>query len=324
MKQLLIALIFGRQQEKDQFSYQQWQFTRIFGGMNGITYRAENKDSGETVAVKIRKRDERKRALREFSALQTAEVLSHSIAPKPISLHMNLTQLSDDVVISSWVDGTVLGDLSQTAEKDWEKILDTLATMHSITPNDAPLLRDAVLPIRSTADVIAEIERRFAFLPDGQLGQITKSQIAEIFHEVKARGHTIAPVQDIRLILCDVTPSNMIHTSNGIVIVDWENSGWGDPAFDIADLLVRPECADLTTQTRTQILEYYAEKFQSKEMTQRIIEYEKLMLVFWLILTTNGFIANKPKRFAGTRTFTLEQTRQQQLAYLKRIEASNL
>ena len=44
------------------------------------------------------------------------------------------------------------------------------------------------------------------------------------------------------------------------------------------------------------------------------------MLVFWLILTTNGFVANKPKRFAGTRTFTLEQTRQQQLAYLKRIE----
>ena len=322
MTHLLDALEFGTQQSNsDQFSYQNWDFTQIFGGMNGITYRAENKSSGEVLAVKIRKRDARKRALREFSALEVAQALSYPIAPKPISLHTDTPHLSGDVIISSWVDGVVLGDLSQTSISVWQKILDTLTTMHTITPQHAPLLKDATLAIQSPDDVIAEIDRRFAKLPDGQLGVITKADIGTIFNNVKAsRDKTIHHTDNLRFILCDTNPSNMIHTADGIVIVDWENSGWGDPTFDIADLLARPECDKLTDQTRQFILSYYAETMQSQASITRILEYEKLMLVFWLILTSNGFVThNQRKRLKGTRTFTLEQTTQQQSDYLRRM-----
>lgn len=322
MKNIIDALAFGTQQEiHDEFSYQNWDFTQIFGGMNGITYRAENKSSGEVLAVKMRKRDARQRALREFSALEVVQALNYPIAPKPISLHTDTPHLSGDVIISSWVDGVVLGDLSQTSISVWQKILDTLTTMHSITPQHAPLLKDATLAIQSPDDVIAEIDRRFAKLPDGQLGAITKDDIGKIFTDFKAnRDKSIVPISDLRLILCDTNPSNMIHTADSIVIVDWENSGWGDPTFDIADLLVRPECDKLTDQTRQFILSYYAEKMQSQTSITHILEYEKLMLVFWLILTSNGFANNQPKRLSGTRTFTLAQTTQQQSDYLRRIE----
>jgi hypothetical protein len=33
---------------------------------------------------------------------------------------------------------------------------------------------------------------------------------------------------------------NFIRRAGGWASVDWENSGWGDPAFEIADLMTHP------------------------------------------------------------------------------------
>src|SRR5690606_37851670 len=129
---------------------------------------------------------------------------------------------------------------------------------------------------------IAEIEKRYARLPEGQLGEITKAGIGELLAEFKARClKKTQPMQEVGLILCDTNPSNMIEDDGRILIVDWENSGWGDTAFDIADLLVRPECADLPPDMHNWILLRYAELTEAPHMSERILIYEHLMLSFW-------------------------------------------
>lgn len=322
MEDLLEVVEQATTQQVDQISHRHWNLRRIYGGMNGITYCADNSlVVGDSLAVKIRKRDERNRALREFSALRALQHLSNPVAPDPISIHTNVEYLPGDVVISSWVEGYVLSDLSDASRTTWERILNTLSSIHSIRPVDAPNLVDAVWPVRSASDVIVEIEKRFMRLPEGQLGEITKAGIGELFTEFKARRvKSTQPVQQVGLILCDTNPSNMIERDGRILIVDWENSGWADTAFDIADLLVRPECADLSPDMHNWILGRYSELMESPDISERILMYEHLMLIFWLILTTNGFTANNVQRFAGARSFTIEETRQQQISYLERIE----
>lgn len=321
LEDLLEAVEEALTQEIDQVSHGHWNLRRVYGGMNGITYHAENSlVVGNSLAVKIRKRDERKRALREFSALQALRQLSKPVAPDPISIYSNLAYLPGDVVITSWVEGHVLGDLGDAPHAIWESILNALSRIHSLQPVHAPHLIDAVWPIRSSRDVIEEIEKRYARLPEGQLGEITKAGIGELFTEVKTRlVKSIQPVQHVGLILCDTNPSNMIECDGHILIVDWENSGWADTAFDIADLLVRPECANLSSDMRNWILVRYAELMESPYINERILTYEHLMLIFWLILTTNGFTSGPVQRFAGSRSFTLEETRHQQISYLERI-----
>lgn len=322
MDHLLEAVEQAVHQTNDSFTYLNWRLTKIYGGMNGLTYRVDDAHLPDhPLAVKLRKRDERHRAQREFSALQALQSLPTPVAPKPISLHLNKDDLPGDVVVAGWIHGEVLGDLGIASLTRWESILVTMSAVHTLQPADAPNLVDAVLPIRSIHDVIAEIEKRWARLPDGQLGEITKAEIGGLVEEFKAHSmqQSHQPSQ-IGLIICDTNPSNMIDHNGQIFIVDWENSGWADPAFDVADLLVRPQCADLTSDTRSWVLNRYAELMRSPAIPERILAYERLMLIFWLILTSNGFAVDNVQRLAGARSFTLEQTTRQQISYLQRIE----
>lgn len=59
MERLLTALEKAISQNQDTLVHNNWQLTRIFGGMNGITYKAVDSQSPDTpLAVKLRKRTE--------------------------------------------------------------------------------------------------------------------------------------------------------------------------------------------------------------------------------------------------------------------------
>lgn len=308
-------------QQQDELTHDGWALRRIYGGMNGITYRAENVAEEQLFALKIRKRDERGRAGREFAALQALSALNEPPAPAPVALYIDLPQFPGDVVISSWIEGVVLDELHGGDHDLWERILTACARVHSIKPGDAANLRDAVQRIYSSADLVEELDRRYARLPDGQLGEMTKAEIGDwlaLFKEHAAQKGCVA--DRLYLMICDTNPTNMIDSEGRIVIVDWESSGWGDPAFDIADLLVRPNCASLSESERRWVMERYAEMMDDNGIIERIAIYERLMLVFWLILTSTGFAADT-NRFPGTRTFSLDFTLRQQRYYRERLEA---
>jgi aminoglycoside phosphotransferase (APT) family kinase protein len=320
---LLTAVELALTNQQDEFSHAGWALRRIYGGMNGIIYRAENRLDEQVFAVKIRRRDERNRAGREFAALQTLSMLAQPPAPRPIALYPDLPQFPGDIIISAWVDGLVLDELPGHERDLWGRILAVCARVHSIAPGDAPAIRDAVLPIRSARDVMDEIQRRYTRLPDVQLGDMTKAEMG-IWLEIADRyvAQNDCAANRLGLITCDTNPSNMIDSDGRIMIVDWENSGWGDPAFDIADLLVRPNCAGLSPQDRAWVMGHYAEIAGDSRLVERIAIYERLMLLFWLVLTSNGFAPSTVARLPGTRTFSPEHTLRQQRYYLRRLESA--
>ena len=85
------------------------------------------------------------------------------------------------------------------------------------------------------------------------------------------------------LTLCRVDPNllNFIRRPDGWVSVDWENSGWGDPAFEIADLLAHPTCLDVTQERRLWAMQRYASQRGEPELLERMAVYYALMLAWW-------------------------------------------
>jgi len=321
MNDLLKAVAQAIREEKDTFTYHNWRIKRVFGGMNGMTFRAEDSESlNKPVAVKIRKRDDRNRAQREYATLQLLSKNGTDIAPEPISLHPNHQGIHGDVVITSWVDGDVLSSDIQMTPEIWSRVINAFAQLHHVKPAHAPPTQDAVMSVRSTQDLISEIENRYAQLHDGQLGALTKVEIREYIQACYTESPTlICPDNQIALITCDAGPLNIIASDKHIKFVDWEYSGWGDPAMDIADLLVRPECIDLDKDVKVKILSDYAQLMNDDKIMQRILAYEKLMLVFWLVITSRGFNPNNKPSYKGARSFTQDQTLQQQQDYIQRI-----
>ena len=309
--------------EQDIFSAHGWTLTRVFGGMNGMTFRAENADlSGTPYAIKVRKRDGRNRAQREFSALQLLNQLGKSIAPKPISLHIGENDISGDIVVTDWIEGITLDEQAVQLASTWDGLLETFALLHTVKPSQTSEIIDAVMSVRSTDDLITEIMRRHRQLPDGQLGDMTKSEMGNFITNRVAKVPTFAcPNDQISLITCDSGPLNVIDSDGQMIIIDWEYTGWGDPAMDIADFIVRPECKDIPLEVKQNAIEAYAEKMQLPAIADRIRAYEYLMLVFWLVITSRGFAQQNTQSFKGVRTFTAEQTRQQQRDYIRRIES---
>jgi thiamine kinase-like enzyme len=101
--------------------------------------------------------------------------------------------------------------------------------------------------------------------------------------------------------------------------VDWENSGWADPAFDIADMLAQPAYFDLSDSHREWIRETYAKMMRDDLAVGRIQIYENLMNVFWLIVLSTRLM-NPPKdRLQGVHQYSQEHIAKYQQLYWQHI-----
>lgn len=323
MDSLLPALKHALELEQDHIIHHQWAFTRVYGGMNGIIFHVNNSQSpNKPMAVKIRKRDARQRALREFSALDLLSSAHQQLAPDPIQLVTDNPDFIGDVIVMSWVEGDVLDNLSHASRDLWKSVLQTLSQIHAYPQQSIKGLTKR-FPIASTSDLLREIQSRYDNLPDGQLGEMTKAEMGMLLDEFRDEAlKTSYHTEQLKLTIYDTNPANMILNNRRVTIVDWENAGWGDPAFDIADLLVRPNCSHLLPSMRDWIVTHYADISQSPEIINRVIQYQRLMLIFWLLLTSRGFMQQTVTRLKGTRQFTSEQTLEQQRHYIQRIETA--
>ena len=81
----------------------------------------------------------------------------------------------------------------------------------------------------------------------------------------------------------DANWRNFIIQDDRCVSVDWENSGWGDPAFEIADLMTHPEYENVTTEEWKFVIESYAIEANDADCFIRIHTYYVEMLLWWVI-----------------------------------------
>ena len=253
--------------------YQDWQMMSLSGGANNRLFRATS-SLGDFV-IKFTIRDERNRAECEFQALSALREAGVQIAPLPILVDNDTYR--QPVVVQTWIEGNRIDHPAETDE-EWEELLQYYHVVHSVTPDTTSL----ELPMASSASSIAEgralVHQQLAGIPSEARPTALKSLVRR-FERASFPEWERAPVT-----LCRIDPniSNFIRCKTGLASVDWEYSGWGDPAFDIADLMTHPTYMDVPSSRWAWVIPVYRSMAEDSTAAIRIEAYYKTLLVWWV------------------------------------------
>ncbi|MCX6045960.1 MAG: aminoglycoside phosphotransferase family protein [Chloroflexi bacterium] len=256
-------------------NWQAWQIRPITGGANNLLYRATR--APFDYAIKFTVRDDRNRAQREYAALCALQEAGLTVAPRAV--WSDRQRYPQPVVVQTWLDGATLSAPPQTAA-EWDALINHYCTIHTLTPTHTTVdLAEATLNVASGAAGKALIQQHLDRLP------ITTRPVS--LQTILAwfalwRPPTWAPP---RRALCRVDANwrNFIRRDEGWASVDWENSGWGDPAFELADLMTHPAYDAMPATHWAALTQTYAERTADSTAILRVTTYYTMMLVWWAV-----------------------------------------
>lgn len=279
---------------------------RIYGGGNNALYKIECKS--ETLACKLCVDDGRDRATREFGALKTIQAAGYDIAPAPILLDESQSIVQYPAVLYRWADGQILQP--PIKQRQLETFLDSYHKLHSIQPSGFTAFQlDAWFHWFNFNAYRKEIAELFEMytpwlatnISDGsnlrdRLGNIIdKLSLVIADTKVDPRKNHIP----LRLVRVDPNTANVIFGSKGnICWVDWEYSGWGDPALDIAELRWHAALQPLGEKALKWLRTNYKPPFNDPNFRERLRIWDHILVSRWsyLILRVLWSNHNGPDR----------------------------
>ncbi len=104
-------------------------------------------------------------------------------------------------------------------------------------------------------------------------------KLVQRFERAELQAWTGAPVALCRV---DNNTLNFIRRPGHWASVDWENAGWGDPAFDVADWMTHASYLDVPTERWEWAVEVYCGLVDDTGAAQRIWVYRRILLVWWV------------------------------------------
>lgn len=254
--------------------WREWRVTRVAGAGNNLLYRATS--AAHDLAIKFTIRDARDRAGREYAALLALQRAELAIAPEPLWLERN--HYNQPVVVQSWLEGAVL-PAPPASDDQWQQLLEHYLTVHTVTPATISVtLQPAALNMHSAADGIERIRQQLTYIPQ-------PAQPADLRELVRQIEHTPFPHWPAPpFALCRVDPNtlNFVRRAAAWASVDWENSGWGDPAYEFADLITHPAYAAVPAERWEWLIDAYCARCGNPSAATRIRVYHRLMLVWWV------------------------------------------
>jgi aminoglycoside phosphotransferase (APT) family kinase protein len=271
-------------------SIESWQVQRILGGQNNVLFRATSDD--DSIAVKFTRRDARDRAGREFAALQLLEQVDSSLAPVPLLLDRDSYALP--VVVQSWLTGGTSATVPTSAE--WGLLIDHLRAIHRIKLEQATApIPPAVLTMTSADDGVQRVLGGWHGQPAGTF----TPEVDALVERVRGRNWPTWPQPELTLCRVDPNILNFVRLPTRWASVDWENSGWGDPAFEVADLLAHPAYTTVPAGMWKELIVAYSLGNDDQTLMLRIRTYLALMLADWAV-----FFARKAHEYAQGRLQT--------------------
>lgn len=254
-------------------TWREWSIAPIFGGANNLVYRATS-EHGD-FAVKYAIADERNRAYREYHALAALTQAGYALAPRPVLLDLSSSALP--IVVQTWLDGPTL-KLPMT-DHDWKQFVQHLTLIHALTPAQTTVsLPEAVLNADSAQTCRQFVQRQINLLP----GAVQPSVLHELAQRLQQHLRESWPTPPVALCRVDPNPSNFVCRPEQWASVDWENSGWGDPAFDIANVMTHPAYFGVSPARWHWFIETYALLVNDEMAIIRIHTYYKTLLVWWI------------------------------------------
>lgn len=217
--------------------------------------------------------------VREFQSLQRLGSLG--IAPQPLLYRPDVAP----VVVYEFMDG-VMWDRSRPQPAQLSQLADLwtiLAQMQTSGLVDAN--SDWRVPRIQEAFVTYAQWTATQFPPGQQAAALCLRLLEPLTQVVQA---LLARPPQLGFCRLDARFANIIQRSDGrLGLVDWEDSGLGDPAFALADMMLHVNQEDLVTwETWHEVFEPYLQMMQEKDagFRGRVHHFHYLLSVFWLAL----------------------------------------
>ncbi|MEO7909983.1 MAG: aminoglycoside phosphotransferase family protein [Roseiflexaceae bacterium] len=254
--------------------WREWRVTRVAGAGNNLLYRASS--ATHDLAIKFTIRDARDRAGREYAALLALQQAGLTIAPEPLWLDRD--RYSQPVVVQSWLVGTLL--VAPPADDDeWQRLLDHYLAIHALTHAHSSIaLLPAVMNMDSAIDGFDRIRQQLAYIPKPE----QPTDLHELIRNVEATRLPDWPTPPSALCRNDPNTLNFMRRPHGWASVDWENAGWGDPAFEIADLITHPAYMPVASERWEWLISAYCARCGDPGAAIRMRVYQRLMLIWWV------------------------------------------
>jgi aminoglycoside phosphotransferase (APT) family kinase protein len=258
----------------DDGMWRDWRVSQVGGAGNNLLYHATN--HAHDLAIKFAIRDERDRAGREYAALHALQQAGLPIAPMPLWLDRD--RYAQPVVAQTWLAGDVLA-APPSGEIEWRQLLDHYLTIHTLTPASVNIsLQPAVMNMHSATDGLRRIRQQLAYIPEAE----RPAELRELMRNVEQRPLPDWPAPAFALCRVDANTLNFVRRPGGWASVDWENSGWGDPAFEIVDMITHPAYAGVPADRWEWLIDAYCQRCGEPGAAARIRVYHLLMLVWWV------------------------------------------
>lgn len=256
-------------------TWEDWRIRRIAGGRNNLLYRA--KGPRGDLAVKFTVPDECDRAGREYGALTVLRQAGLSIAAQPVLL--DRSSYAQPVVVQSWLDGEVKDHAPETPA-EWHRLLEHLALVHSVTPDLANLaLRESRIHACSAEEGKRAVRQQVQHIPQDAQDAPLKALLARFEDRVFSEW----PEPPTALCRLDNNITNYVRRSGPWASVDWEYSGWGDPAFDVANLLTHVAYMAVPAWRWEGLAAAYCVLVEDAAALVRIQTYCQILAVWWVL-----------------------------------------
>ena len=293
-----------------------WHILPITGGANNLVYRVTHWP--EDYAVKFTVRDERDRAGREYAALSALQQAGLHIAPEPIWLDRE--RYTQPVVVQSWIDGEML-DRPPQNDAEWSALLEHYCAIHSVTPDrTAVALTTGVLNVSSGEAGKALVREHAGRLP----AEAQPRSLRDLLARFDDWSPPSWPAPPRTLVRVDGNWRNFVRCRDGLASVDWENSGWGDPAFELSELTVHPAYEGVSNSRWDQFIAAYDQRRDDPTLALRVQTYATIMLVWWVVRWAR-YLHEVPlgldTRLVGRAEGWLAEVERQYHRYLAQAEA---
>ena len=266
---------------------------RIRGGANNALYRVDI--DGQSFACKLCVDDERRRAAREYGALDLLRRAGLDIAPRPVWLDESCRILPLPAVAYFWLQGNPVGPAMTM--RQLAGLLETIQATHTIRSNRWPHSHlpaawfhwfdfgPYLLEMQSLLDTYGPwLAARDA---DGEALMAQMQRVIDSCARIVAKTD-VNPGRDcIPLCLCRVDPNlaNAIWCDDGrLRWVDWEYSGWGDPALDLADLRWHAALEGLGDAQHAWLREGYRRPAGDPAFDERLRIWDGILAARWPLL----------------------------------------
>jgi aminoglycoside phosphotransferase (APT) family kinase protein len=265
---------------------------RVKGGYNNALYQIEA--DGVRYACKLCVADGRHRAAQEYGALRTLHAAGLDIAPGPLWLDESRTIAPFPAVIYRWLSGAPLQP--PLTANQLAALLDSIQHIHALRSGDSDSgLRDSWFHKFDFGWYLAELgdflEKYGPWLattdPAGPDLRDRLMRLIDHCAEVVAVSGVDPGREHVALCLCRVD-ANLANSVWGadkrLRWVDWEFSGWGDPALDLSDLRWHAALAGLSEAGHRWLRDNYRRPADDLAFDERLAVWDHIIATRWPLL----------------------------------------